>query len=388
MSEPITREDLKYYVDWTSLQYYDQRIKDYIKLTSASIADQDQLKTDLDQVERMLAIVSDNFTIDKKHIYEHIEACRLKSATKDELTELAAQLREEIQGATGVDLTAYATKEFVEQKLSELDLGVQLPENLVTKEDIQGFVTEDQLAEELGKLERPEVDVSSLATKEDLERVESSIPSVSGLASEAYVESRLESLPIPTVPSNVSAFTNDAGYLTQVPDEFVTDEELEQRGYLTEHQSLEGLATEEFVAEKLAELPEVDLTDYAKKSDIPDTSAFLTEIPSEFVTETELEDRVGTIEESVTTLNESQTSLESTVTQVQQNVTNVSTQVTELEENIQNNYITIGNGVTRDELEETVKSQIETEVEFIVEEKIAEIVTVGVPVSSIEYGTF
>lgn len=388
MSESVTREDLKYYVDWNSLQYYDQRIKDYIKLTSASIADQDQLRVDLEQVESMLAIVSDNYTIDKQHIYDHIEACRLRSATKDELAELAAQLRAELEGATGVDLTAYATKEFVEQKIKDLELEAQLPDNLVTRDELQDFVTQDQLAEELGKIERPEVDVSGLATKEDLARVESSIPSVSGLASEAYVDSRIESLSIPTVPSNVSAFTNDAGYLTQVPDEFVTDEELEQKGYLTEHQSLEGLATEDFVVEKLAELPEVDLTDYAKKSDIPDTSAFLTEIPSEFVTEGELEERVGTIEESVTTLNESQTSLESTVTQVQQDVTNVSTQVTELEENIQNNYITISNGVTRDELEETVKSQIETEVEFIVEEKIAETVVVGVPVSSIEYGTF
>ena len=39
-------------------------------------------------------------------------------------------------------------------------------------------------------------------------------------------------------------------------------------GYLTEHQSL---------------------ADYAKKSEIPDVSGFLTEIPSEYVTETELE---------------------------------------------------------------------------------------------------
>lgn len=67
-----------------------------------------------------------------------------------------------------------------------------------------------------------------------------SIPSVDGLASEDYVDTKvgtitvesIGALPntteIPTVPTNVSAFTNDAGYLT-------------------EHQSLDGLATETYV---------------------------------------------------------------------------------------------------------------------------------------------
>lgn len=32
----------------------------------------------------------------------------------------------------------------------------------------------------------------------------------------------------------------------------------------------------------------VDLTDYAKKTDIPDVSHFISEIPAEYVTETEL----------------------------------------------------------------------------------------------------
>ena len=62
---------------------------------------------------------------------------------------------------------------------------------------------------------------------------------------------------IPTVPTQVSAFTNDAGYLTSipseyitetelaskkyltsVPSEYVTDSELNDKGYLTEHQPI------------------------------------------------------------------------------------------------------------------------------------------------------
>ena len=79
-------------------------------------------------------------------------------------------------------------------------------------------------------------------------------------------------------------------YLTSIPEEYVTETELNAKGYLTEHQSLdgyaktsdipdvsgfalkseiEGLATETYVNEKIAAIPEVDLTGYALKSEIP-----------------------------------------------------------------------------------------------------------------------
>ena len=63
-----------------------------------------------------------------------------------------------------------------------------------------------------------------------------------------YVDSQISNIAIPTVPTNVSAFTNDAGYLTAVPSEYITETELNAKGYLTEHQSL---------------------ADYALKSEIP-----------------------------------------------------------------------------------------------------------------------
>lgn len=50
---------------------------------------------------------------------------------------------------------------------------------------------------------------------------------------------------IPTVPTDVSSFNNDAGYLTSVPSEYVTETELNAKGYLTEHQDISNLATKE-----------------------------------------------------------------------------------------------------------------------------------------------
>ena len=83
------------------------------------------------------------------------------------------------------------------------------------------------------------------------------------------------------IPSKTSDLVNDSGFLTQIPDEYVTETELEAKGYLTEHQSLENYATKDYVSNAL--------TPYAKKSDIPDVSGFLTSIPDEYVTEAELD---------------------------------------------------------------------------------------------------
>lgn len=414
------------YVDWPSLRYYDQRIKDYIRTTSATKEETSQLQKDLDQLEELLISLNDSFVTDKKHIYDHIADCISRSATKDELNSALEDIRAEINAIAGVDLSRFATTEYVDKKIAEVD--VELPEGLVTEDALQAYV-----AEEIAKIEHPTVDLSGLATKEALAAVEEKIPSVEGLASESYVDEkvvavedhesrigileynyqaqsqlhaqRFDSLQeqdtaiykkidqvedhvsekmdtvyaektfagktdlyntnlritnlednIPEIPTNISTFTNDAGYLTSVPEGYVTDEELAEKGYLTE-------------------------------------------IPDEVVTEDELEARVGefqsttvekltTLETNVTNLTETNETLQTTVTQVQENVTQVSTQVTELEQNIQNNYITIENGVTRENLEEAVKTQVETEIDVLVDEKIAEVVEQGVTVSSIAYGEF
>lgn len=54
---------------------------------------------------------------------------------------------------------------------------------------------------------------------------------------------------------------------------------------------LSDYATKDFVTEQIEAIPEVDLTDYAKLTDIPDVSDFLNEIPPEYITETELDEK-------------------------------------------------------------------------------------------------
>ena len=100
------------------------------------------------------------------------------------------------------------------------------------------------------------------------------------------------------------------GYITSIPEEYITESELDAKEYLTEHQDISHLATKEelsgyqvkgdyltSIPEEYAKKSDIPDTskfiteipeDYAKKSDIPDTSGFITEIPEEYITETEL----------------------------------------------------------------------------------------------------
>ena len=42
------------------------------------------------------------------------------------------------------------------------------------------------------------------------------------------------------IPTKVSELENDSSYLSSIPEEYVTDAELESKGYLTEHQDISG----------------------------------------------------------------------------------------------------------------------------------------------------
>ena len=113
---------------------------------------------------------------------------------------------------------------------------------------------------------------------------------------DAAIQTAIGNIDIPTVPTNVSAFTNDAQYTnkTYVDNavasvdvsaqltEYAKKTELPTKvsqlqndaGYLTEHQSLTGYATETYVDNKVAG---IDLTGYATKQEV---TAVENKIPS------------------------------------------------------------------------------------------------------------
>ena len=90
---------------------------------------------------------------------------------------------------------------------------------------------------------------------------------ISYLASEQYVNDAISDIDIPTVPANVSELNNDAGYLTEHQD-------VSHLALKSEIPSIEGLATEQYVDEAInnIEIPEgggnVDLSNYYTKTDM------------------------------------------------------------------------------------------------------------------------
>ena len=101
---------------------------------------------------------------------------------------------------------------------------------------------------------------------------------------------------IPTVPTNISAFNNDSGYLTSIPSEYVTDNELNSKGYLTEHQDISHLATKDYVDQAIEDVDVTEqLQDYALKSEIPTKTSEL-ENDSDYTTKTYVDEVLQNID--------------------------------------------------------------------------------------------
>lgn len=131
-------------------------------------------------------------------------------------------------------------------------------------------------------------DMSNYYTKSEvntlIENVDANV-NLTGYATENYVNQQVANISIPTVPTKVSAFVNDAGYLK---------ESTILRDYYTKTQTdaiTSGLASESFVTAKIAEAQlgggssggSVDLSGFATKGEIPTRTSQLTN-DSGFVT--------------------------------------------------------------------------------------------------------
>ena len=119
-------------------------------------------------------------------------------------------------------LEGYATETYVKNEIANAQLS-----GGDTEIDLSGYATKDELSLKADKTTVDTIsgDVSTLKTNVENKADKSEIPDISNLASKDE---------IPTVPTNISAFNNDAGYLKNIPDEYVTEDELSSKGYLTE----------------------------------------------------------------------------------------------------------------------------------------------------------
>ena len=148
------------------------------------------------------------------------------------------------------------------------DLVTRVAENVA--EQIAGMQVADQVAAAESAATRAEESANKAASAVENALVDYSTKEyVDNAVKSVDVTAQLQDYALKTdIPSKVSEFENDSGYLmkqdlsgyalktdiptdylSEIPSEYITEEELDAKGYLTEHQSLDGYATETYVQE-------------------------------------------------------------------------------------------------------------------------------------------
>ena len=141
----------------------------------------------------------------------------------------------------------------------------------------QGFLTQHQ-------------DLSNYATKDE-------IPNLDGYAKTSEI------------PTKVSELENDSNYLSSIPEEYVTDTELEAKGYLTEHQDLSAYATKDeipTVPSKVSEL--TNDSNYQTAEQVNSTvtteiAKVVADAPEDFNTLKEMSDWIAGHEDDASAMN-------------------------------------------------------------------------------------
>ena len=270
------------------------------------LATQDSVDSLSDIVDELSTNKADKASLDSKLDVETYNVDKGAFLTEDSLAGYAK--------TTEIENT-YATQTFVQQKIAEAELSG-------SEVDLSAFYTKDET------YNRDEIDAKIPDVSNFITSIPEEYVTDSELANKGYLtehQSLAEYAKKTDIP-DVSKF------ITEIPEEYVTDTELLQKGYLTEHQDISGKADvlhthtmseiTDYVAPDLtpyalkAELPtkvsafendlgyltqHQSLDDYAKKSDIPtvdnfitmsdvEEKGYLTSVPAEYITESELED--------------------------------------------------------------------------------------------------
>ena len=167
--------------------------------------------------------------------------------------------------------------------------------------------------------EGAEVDLSGYYTKAEVdEAILEAIANINievdltGLATEAYVDEKVSAIESLEVPTKVSELENDVGYLTEhqdlseyakksdiptdylkaIPEEYVTESELAEELAKIEHPvvDLKGYATEDYVNEAVGSIQVPDVSNFITMEDV-EAKGYITEVPAEYITESELDDK-------------------------------------------------------------------------------------------------
>ena len=173
------------------------------------------------------------------------QAIANKADKNHEHTEYLKEIPDEYVTDTELSSKGYATETFVTNKIAEASLsGGDV--------DLSGYATKDDIPTKISELTNDSGFITSIPseyiteTELNAKKYLTSVPSTYALKTD-----------IPTVPTKTSQLTNDSNFITSIPEEYITETELNAKGYLTKHQ---------------------DISNLALKSEIPNTTSFATDL--------------------------------------------------------------------------------------------------------------
>lgn len=219
-----------------------------------------------DELNSSLAIKSDVGHTHEQYLTEHQDI-----SMKADKTELHSHANKTVlDGITSTKVTEWNNKSNFDGNYNSLTNKPTIPTvdvnknyvdtQLATKANkseipsLDGYATETYVQNKIAEasLSGGEVDLSGLATKDELatKADKTAIPTkTSQLTNDSGFLTEHQDLSdyalkteLPTVPTKVSQLTNDSGFLTSIPTEYITETELDAKGYLTEHQDISGKA--------------------------------------------------------------------------------------------------------------------------------------------------
>lgn len=192
-----------------------------------------------------------------------------------DLNLVGSEPRPLFNGSKGIALS-----EDLETKAAELQDNINLK---ASQSDLEAYMSTtdtkvSELEEKIGNVPTKVSELENDANYQSASQVDARIQEVVAAAPEA----------LDTLKELADALGNDPDFAGTVTTELAkkansidvyTKEEADAK-FITEHQSLEGLATEKFVEEQIAAIPPVDLTPYATKEEIEGQVKYK-DIPSE-----------------------------------------------------------------------------------------------------------
>jgi hypothetical protein len=151
--------------------------------------------------------------------------------------------------------------------------------------DLTGYATEDFVREAVGAINVPEVDLTDYYTKSETKKLVEN--DLAYYATKSFVEQEIGKIEIPST----EGLATEAFVTQKIAEAELGGEDVDLSDYYTKEQadkaiedavgaikvpSLDGYATEQYVKDAINAIPEKDMSNYALKTEIPDVSGFTT----------------------------------------------------------------------------------------------------------------